>query len=392
MRKVVRGFYAIAYAVKLSKPNVICAYPITPQTEIVENLAEMYANGELENCEYITAESEFGAASVVLGASATGARTFTATSSQGLLLMTEVLYNAAGMRLPIVLAIANRAVSAPLSIWNDHQDSISVRDAGIIQIYVENNQEAHDMIPFAFKVAENKNVLLPFMVCVDGFKLTHAYEAVDLLNQEDVDNFLPPYNPVVSLRIDKPVAMGCYAPPPTYMEFRVALEYAMERAKKVIEDESKEWYEITGRDWGAHIKAEYCEDAEVAVIAMGSIVGMIRDVVEEMRKEGMKVGLLKIRTYRPFPAEEIRKALTNVNKVIVIERSLSIGSEPPVTLDVKSALFGHSSQEIHSVVLGLGGRDVPRTQIIKIIKEVYEGKVKPGKRYEGLKEFEEVIP
>ena len=174
MRKVVRGFYAIAEAVRLSRPNVIAAYPITPQTEIVENLAEMYANGELGDAEYVTAESEFGAASMVLGASAAGARAFTATSSQGLLLMTEVLYNAAGMRLPIVLVVANRSVSAPLSIWNDIQDSISVRDAGIIQLYVESNQEAHDMVPLAFKVAENRDVLLPFMVCVDGFKLTHA--------------------------------------------------------------------------------------------------------------------------------------------------------------------------------------------------------------------------
>jgi len=176
MRKVVRGFYAVAHSVKLCRPNVICAYPITPQSEIVENLATMYANGELENCEYVTAESEFGAAAILVGASATGARTFTATCSQGLILMSEVLWNAAGMRLPIVLVVTNRALSAPLSIWNDHQDSMALRDAGIIQVYVENNQEAHDMIPQAYKIAENKDVMLPFMVCMDGYKLTHAYE------------------------------------------------------------------------------------------------------------------------------------------------------------------------------------------------------------------------
>ncbi len=391
MRKVVRGFYAIAEAVRLSKPNVIAAYPITPQTEIVENLAEMYANGELGDAEYVTAESEFGAASMVLGASAAGARAFTATSSQGLLLMSEVLYNAAGMRLPIVLVIANRSVSAPLSIWNDIQDSISIRDAGIIQLYVESNQEAHDMIPLAFKVAENRDVLLPFMVCVDGFKLTHAYEPVDLLDQETVDKFLPPYNPVVKLDVNNPVAMGCYAPPPYYMEFRVAMEYAMERASKVMLQEFKKWYKLTGRDWGGHVVAENCEDAEVVVVAMGSVVPLVREVISRMRQDGKRVGMLKIRTYRPFPSREIRKALKNAGKIIVIERALSIGAEPPVTADVKSALFGLNS-EVYPVVTGLGGRDIPRELVERIIEDVMKGKIKPEKRYEGLNEFEEVIP
>ncbi len=391
MRKVVRGFYAIAEAVRLSRPNVIAAYPITPQTEIVENLAEMYANGELGDVEYVTAESEFGAASMVLGASAAGARAFTATSSQGLLLMSEVLYNAAGMRLPIVLVIANRSVSAPLSIWNDIQDSISIRDAGIIQLYVESNQEAHDMIPLAFKVAENKDVLLPFMVCVDGFKLTHAYEPVDLLDQETVDRFLPPYEPVVKLDVNNPVAMGCYAPPPYYMEFRIAMEYAMERATKVMLQEFKKWYKLTERDWGGHVVAENCDDAEVVVVAMGSIVALVREVVKRLRHDGKKVGLLKIRTYRPFPSKEIRKALKNADKVIVIERALSIGAEPPVTADVKSALFG-LNVEVYPVVMGLGGRDIPRELVEKVIEDVMKGKTKPEKRYEGLNEFEEVIP
>ncbi len=391
MRKVVRGFYAIAEAVRLSRPNVIAAYPITPQTEIVENLAEMYANGELGDAEYVTAESEFGAASMVLGASAAGARAFTATSSQGLLLMTEVLYNAAGMRLPIVLVVANRSVSAPLSIWNDIQDSISVRDAGIIQLYVESNQEAHDMVPLAFKVAENRDVLLPFMVCVDGFKLTHAYEPVDLLDQETVDRFLPPYEPAVKLDINNPVAMGCYAPPPYYMEFRVAMEYAMERASKVMLEEFEKWYELTGRNWGGHVVAENCEDAEVVVVAMGSVVALVREVVNRMRENGKKVGMLKIRTYRPFPAQDVRKALESAKKIVVIERALSIGAEPPVTADVKSAIFGLDA-EVYPVVMGLGGRDIPRELVEKVIVDVMEGKVKPEKRFEGLNEFEEVIP
>ena len=391
MKKVVRGFYAIADAVRLSRPNVIAAYPITPQTEIVENLAAMYANGELGDAVYITAESEFGAASIILGASAAGARAFTATCSQGLILMSEVLFNAAGMRLPIVLVVANRSLSAPLSIWNDHQDSVALRDAGIIQIYVESNQEAHDMIPTAFKIAEDKRVLLPFMVCVDGYKLTHAYEPVDLLDQEIVDRFLGPRKAVVKLDFDKPVAMGCYATPDTYMEFRVAMEFAMERAKKVMLDVFDEWYEMIGRNWGGHIVAENCEDADVAVVAMGSTVALIREVVKQMRKDGKKVGMVKLRTYRPFPSEEIRDALKDVEKIIVIDRALSIGAEPPLAADVKTALFG-LSPEFHSIVTGLGGRDIPRELIMKIIDDVLKGRVKPGKRFEGVKEFEEVIP
>ncbi|AIY90455.1 pyruvate ferredoxin oxidoreductase, alpha subunit [Geoglobus acetivorans] len=386
-----RGFYAIAYAVKLSKPNVIAAYPITPQTEIVENLAQMYANGDLGDTEYITAESEFGAASMVLGASAAGARVFTATSSQGLLLMTEVLYNAAGMRLPVVLVVANRSISAPLSIWNDIQDSISIRDAGIIQLYAENNQEAHDMVPLAFKVAENRDVLLPFMVCVDGFKLTHAYEPIDLLDQDAVDRFLPPYKPPVKLDVNNPVAMGCYAPPPYYMEFRVAMEYAMDRAKEIMLEEFEKWYEITGRNWGGHVVAESCEDAEIVVVAMGSIVSLVREAVKHLRQKGLKVGLLKIRTYRPFPAEDVRESLKNAQKVIVLDRALSVGAEPPVTADVKSALFG-LDLKVYPVVVGLGGRDIPRELIEDIVKNVAEEKITPEKRYEGLNEFEEVIP
>ncbi len=391
MKKVVRGFYSVAYAVKLCKPQVICAYPITPQTEIVENLAAMYANGELEGCEYITAESEFGAASILVGASAAGARVFTATCSQGLILMSEVLFNAAGMRLPIVLVNTNRALSAPLSIWNDHQDSMAMRDAGIMQLYVENNQEAHDAIPQAYKIAENKKVLLPFMICMDGYKLTHAYEPVDLLEQELVDSFLPPYEPAAYMTTKKPLAFGCYAPPHIYMEFRVAMQQAMERAKRVMLDVFREWSELTGRDWGGHIAIDY-PDSKVFVVAMGSVVGLVRKVVEELRKEGLSVGLIKIRTFRPFPSDELRDALKDAEKIIVFDRSVSFGHEGPVSIELKSALYGHSSAEIYSFVIGLGGRDIPKDFVEKLIKDVVDGKEKPGFAFKGYKEFEEVVP
>lgn len=388
MKKVVRGFYSVAYAVKLCRPNVVCAYPITPQTEIVVNLAEMYANGELENCRYITAESEFAAASILVGASATGARTFTATCSQGLILMSEVLFNAAGMRLPIVVVNTNRALSAPLSIWNDLQDSMVLRDAGIIQLYVENNQEAHDVIPQAYKIAEDRKVLLPFMLCMDGFKLTHAYEPVDLLDQSLVDSFLPPFKPEAYLTTKKPLAFGCYAPPHVYMEFRVAMQNAMERARGVMEKVFREWAEISGRDWGGHVEVLY-PDSRNFVISMGSIVGLLRKVVEDLRKEGVSIGLVKLRTFRPFPVEELRSILGNADKVIVLDRSISLGYEGHLSIELKSALY-QSSAEIISMIIGLGGRDVSKTFLENLLRNAIEGKERGG--FKGVKDFEEVVP
>ncbi len=378
MRKVVRGFYAIAYAVKLCRPNVICAYPITPQTEIVENLAEMYANGELENCKYITAESEFEAASILVGASAAGARTFTATCSQGLILMSEVLLNAAGMRLPIVIVNTNRALSAPLSIWPDLQDSMLLRDGGIIQIYIEDNQEAHEMIPQAYKIAES--TMFPIMVCMDGFKLTHAYEPVDLLDQETVDNFLPPYDPPIKLSVKNPLTFGSYAPPDCYMEFRYKMHKDMINAKKTIEKVFREWAEIKN-DWGGMI--EYKEGRTV-LVALGSLISTIKEVAKEMG-----LGYLKVRTYRPFPAEEIREVLKDCDNVIVFDRAVSFGYEGVLTIDIRNALYGESP-DIYSFIVGLGGRDVPKTLIEKCVSKVMSGK---AKRYsfEGLKEFEEVL-
>ena len=388
MMKVVRGFYSVAHAVKLCRPNVICAYPITPQTEIVENLAEMYANGELEKCRYITAESEFAAASILVGASATGARTFTATCSQGLILMSEVLFNAAGMRLPIVIVNTNRAVSAPLSIWNDLQDSMALRDAGIIQIYVENNQEAHDAIPQAYRIAEDRRVLLPTMVCMDGYKLTHAHEPIDLLDQSLVDSFLPPYQPAAYLTTKKPLAFGCYAPPHIYMEFRVAMQNAMERAKAVMNEVFREWAEVSGRDWGQHLEVVY-PDSRVFVVSMGSIVGLLRKVVEELRKKGYDVGLIKIRTFRPFPVQDLKRSLSNAEKIIVIDRSLSLGHEGNLSIELKSALYG-SSANIISMILGLGGRDIPKEFLEKLLEDAILGKESSG--FKGVKDFEEVIP
>ncbi len=379
MIKVVRGFYAVAYAVKLCKPDVICAYPITPQTEIVENLAEMYANGELERCSYITAESEFEAASILVGASATGARTFTATCSQGLILMAEVLLNAAGMRLPILIVNTNRALSAPLSIWNDLQDSLLLRDAGIIQMYVENNQEVHELIPQAYKIAEK--VMFPFMICMDGFKLTHAYEPIDLLDQEFVDSFLPEYDPPIKLTTKNPLTFGSFAPPDCYMEFRYRMHNDMLKAKKIMEDVFKEWAEIR-RDWGGLV--EY-KEGKTVLISMGSLVEIVKDVAEELN-----LGYLKIRAFRPFPYDEIRRILGDCENVIIFDRAISVGYEGIITIDVKNALYG-CSPDIYSFIVGLGGRDVPKDLIVRCVEKVLDRKIKPGYYFEGLKEFEEVI-
>jgi len=377
MRKVVRGFYAVAYSVKLCKPNVICAYPITPQTEISENLAEMYANGELENCKYITAESEFEAASILVGASATGARTFTATCSQGLILMSEVLINAAGMRLPIVIVNTNRALSAPLSIWNDLQDSMLLRDSGIIQIYVEDNQEVHEMIPQAYKIAES--TMFPTMICMDGFKLTHAYEPIDLLDQETVDSFLPPYEPPIKLSIDEPLTFGAYAPPHCYMEFRYKMHKDMLNAKNKIEDVFKEWGEIK-RDWGGLIEFK---EGKTVLVSLGSLVGTMKEVAREMG-----LGYLKVRTYRPFPYDEIREALKDCDNVVVFDRAVSFGYEGVLTIDIRNALYGESPN-VYSFIVGLGGRDVPKEVMEDCVSKVLSGRAERY-RFEGLKDFEEV--
>jgi pyruvate ferredoxin oxidoreductase alpha subunit len=245
------------------------------------------------------------------------------------------------------------------------------------------------MVPVAFKVAENSKVMLPFMVNMDGFKLTHAYEPVDLLEQEDVDSFLPPYQPPAYLTTKNPLTFGSYAPPHCYAEFRVALQNAMLRAKDEIERAYKEWGEIIGRDWGGHVVGENT-DSDLVVVSMGSLTGMARDVVNQLRKEGMSVGLLKIRTFRPFPAKEVRDELSNASKIIVLERAVSFGYEGPVGIEVKSALFG-LSPEFYSFAVGLGGRDVPREELVKIIRDVYEGKVEQGFHFRTIKEFEEVV-
>lgn len=383
MKVILEGSHAIAEAVRLSKPDVISAYPITPQTHIVERLAEMVADGDLD-AEYICVESEFSALSACLGASAAGSRVYSATSSQGLLFMAEVCFNVAGMRQPIVMSIANRAISAPLSIWNDQQDSIALRDSGWIQVYAEDVQETFDLHLLAYRVAEDHRVLLPVFVCFDGYYISHTYEPVDILDIDEVNAFIPPYEPVNKLDASNPLSMGMYATPEYYMEFRYEIDKAMENAALVIKEAGSEFGKRFGRDYSKHVESYFLEDAEIALVAMGSVCGTIKDAIDLMRKDGKKVGLLKIRTFRPFPATEIKEALKDVTKVGVLEKNVSLGTrmKGAVGLEVKDAI-GNSGIEVMSYVTGLGGRDIKIEDIIRMTESLENG---IGDCFFGLRE------
>ncbi len=384
MMEIMEGSHAVAHAVKLSRPQVIAAYPITPQTHIVEALADMVADCHLD-AEYITVESEFSALSACLGASAAGSRVYSATTSQGLALMFEVCYNVAGMRLPIVMTIVNRSLGAPLSIWNDQQDSISLRDSGWLQYYAQDNQEATDLHYIAYKVAEDHDILLPAFVCLDGFILSHTYEPVDMLTQEQVDSFLPAFSPYQRLDADDPVSFGMYATPEYYMEFRYEVDQAMKRSMKAFSAAGKEFAELFGRDYSAPVESYRLDDADTALVAMGSICGTAKDAVDEMRKRGRKVGLLNVRTFRPFPGADLAKALSGVSRVAVLDKNISLGAKGAVALEVKDALYG-SGIPVLDYIIALGGRDVRKKDIAAVVDmaEKNQGDLFYGLRKEVL--------
>jgi pyruvate ferredoxin oxidoreductase alpha subunit len=286
--------------------------------------------------------------------------------------MFEVCFNAAGMRLPIVMTIANRALGAPLSIWNDQQDSISLRDSGWLQFYAEDNQEATDLHFIAYKVCEDHSVLLPAMICFDGFILSHVYEPVDMLSQEDVDRYLPAFTPFQRLDAADPISFGMYATPEYYHEFRYEIDNAAKRAKEVIKKAGKEFNTLFGRDYSAMVEGYRLEDAETAIVAMGSICGTIKDAIDEMREEGMKVGLLKIRVFRPFPSEEIAQALSRAKHIAVLDKNISLGAKGALAMEVRDALYG-STIPVKGYVIGLGGRDVRKKDIKEIVSLAQKG-------------------
>lgn len=380
MMEIMEGSHAVAHAVRMCRPEVIAAYPITPQTHIVEALAEMVANCSLD-AEYITVESEFSALSACLGASAAGSRVYSATTSQGLALMFEVCFNTAGLRLPVVMSIVNRALGAPLSIWNDQQDSVSLRDSGWLQFYAEDNQEATDLHYIAYRVAEDKSVLLPAFVCLDGFILSHTYEPVEMLTQEQVDSYLPPYSPVQRLDSKNPISIGLFASPDYYMEFRYEMDRAMKASSQVIREAGRRFGEMFGRDYSNLVEEYRLDDAECAIVAMGSICGTVKDAIDEMRGDGQKVGLLRIRTFRPFPGEEMKKALSGVSSVAVLDKNISLGAKGAVALEVRDALYG-SGIPILDYIIALGGRDVAKKDIKSVVKMAMAGK---GDLFYGLR-------
>jgi len=365
--KVVEGSYAVAHAVMCCRPDVISAYPITPQTHIVENLSQMVADGELDS-EFLTVDSEFSALSVLVGSSACGARCYSSTTSQGLALMYEVLYNVSGMRLPVVMNVANRAIGAPLNIWNDQQDSIGARDVGWLQIYVEDVQEAVDATLQAYKIAEDAQIRTPIMVCMDGFVLTHVYEPVELLDKEKAREFLPDYQPADVLDPAHPKTFGAFADPSAFTEFRYQQFDAQQKAQAMIEKVAREFEETFGRYYGGLLDGYFLDDAEIVIVTLGSVIGTIKDAIDAMRSEGKKVGLLKVRSYRPFPVQALRKALKDAGVIAVIEKDVAIGGEAGLVTDLKAAFYNSSIRTpIIGFTAGLGGRDITIKDIRNIV-------------------------
>ncbi len=370
MLKQTEGSAAVAEAVGLCRPEVICAYPISPQTHIVEALGRMVRSGKLAPCEYINVESEFAAMSVAIGASAAGARAYTATASQGLLYMAEAVYNAAGLGLPIVMTVANRAIGAPINIWNDHTYALSQRDCGWIQLFAEDNQEALDLHIQAFRLGEELS--LPVMVCMDGFILTHAYERVDIPTQEQVDAFLPPYEPRQVLDPADPVSIGAMVGPEAFMEVRYLAHAKQRQALDLIPAWADEFRRIFGRQSGGLLHAYRTSDAEVIVVALGSVLGTIKDTVDEMRERGAKIGVLGISCFRPWPLAAVRAALSNAKRVVVLEKSLAVGMGGIVSNNV-AASFAGPPDDVHTVIAGLGGRSITRKSLHRVFEAAMQG-------------------
>ncbi|CAB5107716.1 MAG: pyruvate ferredoxin oxidoreductase [Actinobacteria bacterium] len=366
MLRQVEGSKAVADTVAACRPQVICAYPISPQTHIVEGLSQLVKNGTLEGCEFINVESEFAAMSVAIGASATGARTYTATASQGLLYMVEAVYNASGLGLPIVMTVANRAIGAPINIWNDHSDSMSQRDSGWIQIYAETNQEAADLHVQAFKIAEDLS--LPVMVCMDGFILTHAYERVDVPEQDQVDKFLPPFVPRQVLDPFNPVSIGAMVGPEAFTEVKYMAHMKNQLALEVIPKVAKDFQEIFGRSSGGLVRGYKLDGADTVVIALGSILGTIKDVVDEMVAADIAIGVLGIIAFRPFPTEAVREALLKAKRVIVLEKAFQVGIGGIVIENVRTSLRGSSIKD-YTVIAGLGGRPITKDSLRKYLDD-----------------------
>lgn len=387
----VNGDEAIAYAVKQSYVDVIAAYPITPQTIIVEKLSELVADGEMHS-EFIAAESEHSAMSAIVGAAAVGARAFTATSSQGLALMIEILYIASGLRLPVVLAVVNRALSAPINIHNDHSDAYLMRDSGFVMLFVESVQEAYDTTIQAFKIAEHPEVQLPVSIHMDGFFLSHTMERINVLPDQMVLEFLGGPRKPVKVRVDyygeevdykldpaRPLSIGNLALYDYYFEIKMSQIIAMRRSERVIRDVNEEWHRLTGRRYGNGLVEPYrVEDSDIVIVSMGSSTGTIRSVVKRYRERGLRVGVLRVRSYRPFPERDIADLLRNAQLVAVMDKAIGPGSYGALYQDVATALYHSKNRPILvNYIYGLGGRDLSPGMVSSMIEEL-QGDLKRG--------------
>ncbi len=367
MLKQIEGSHGVSEAVALCRPEVICAYPITPQTHIVEDLGALVKSGKLKNCEYINVESEFAALSVGIGSSAAGARTYTATASQGMLFMAEAVYNASGLGLPIVMTVGNRSIGAPINIWNDQSDSMSMRDAGWIQLFVEDNQQAVDIHIQAFKIAETLS--LPVMVCMDGFILTHAIEGINVPDQKQVDKFLPSFVPRQILDPENPISIGAMVGPEAFTEVRYLAHQKQKEALKLIPKINEDFKQIFGRDSGGLISTFNVDDADTVIVTLGSVIGTIQEALDEQDEN---IGALTIRSFRPFPLKAIRSALKNVKRVVVFEKCFAVGIGGIVANNVRMALSG-TNIEVYEVIGGLGGRPITRKSLHKLFKDAVKG-------------------
>jgi pyruvate ferredoxin oxidoreductase alpha subunit len=358
----------------MCRPEVICAYPISPQTHIVEALGRLVAAGRLKPCEFINVESEFAAMSVAIGASAAGARAYTATASQGLLFMTEAVFNASGLGLPIVMTVANRALGAPINIWNDHTDAMSQRDCGWIQLFAEDNQEALDLHIQAFRLGEELS--LPVMVCMDGYILTHAYERVDLPTQEQVDAFLPRFEPRQVLDPGEPVSIGAMVGPEAFTEVRYLAHAKQQQALDLIPAWASDFQGIFGRGSGGLLHLYRADDAELMVVALGSVLGTVKDTVDELRSRGEKVGVLGLTCFRPWPHDAVRAALGHAKRVVVLEKSLAVGLGGIVSANVRGSCPG-AIEVVHAVIGGLGGRPITKKSLHEVFAAALRGTLAP---------------
>lgn len=372
MRKVITGNMATAYGAKLSRPGVVAAYPITPQTTIVEYIADFIANGVMD-CEFVKVESEHSAMAACIAAENTGVRTFTATSAHGLALMHEMLIWAAAARLPIVMVNVNRAMGPPWSVWADHLDSIAQRDTGWMQIYAENNQEILDTVVMSYRVGESEDVMLPTLIAEDAFYLSHTLEPVDIPDQDLVDEFLPPYAPKYKLDVEKPFGFGSLVKPDNYMEFRYLMARAMETAKRRIVEVGKEFEVVFGRSYGGLVDEYRTEDADYVLVAAGTMCSTIREVVDELRSDGERVGLARLRVFRPFPKEEFRELASRVKAMAILERAFTFGAFGPFYTEIAGSIYYSEEKPVmKNYLTGIGGRDVRPSDIRTIYRNLKE--------------------